>query len=95
MRDENFEWDDKKAASNRVKHGVSFEMARCVFDDPFLFEWINTIQGHDEVRFAALGMVEQRTIFVAYTLRDGRIRIISARRATAFERRTYDVENKI
>jgi hypothetical protein len=34
MRDDRFEWDDAKAAANRRKHGVTFDMARTVFDDP-------------------------------------------------------------
>jgi uncharacterized DUF497 family protein len=44
---------------------------------------------HDEIRFNALGMVRNRLIFVVYAERSGRIRIISARKATRHERRKY------
>ncbi len=94
MRDGNFEWDDTKAASNLAKHGITFDMARDIFDDPFLFEWLDDMQRVEEVRYAALGMVEHRLLFVAYAMRDETIRIISARRATAFERRRYHDENE-
>jgi uncharacterized protein len=45
MHDEHFEWDDAKAASNWRNHGVTFEMAREVFKDPFALEWVDDGQG--------------------------------------------------
>ena len=39
MNDGAFEWDDLKAASNFAKHGITFEMARDAFNDPFGLEW--------------------------------------------------------
>jgi hypothetical protein len=66
---------------------------REVFDDPFIIEWID--EGQDEhERFSALGMVENRLLYVAYTMRGSAIRIISARRAEAYERRRYHEENQ-
>jgi uncharacterized protein len=94
MRDGNFEWDDEKAESNLRKHGVTFAMARDIFDDPFLLEWTDEAQSIDEIRFGAIGMVEQRLLFVAYVLRGEVVRIISARRAIAAERRRYHHENQ-
>lgn len=93
MEDEDFEWDDTKAAANVAKHGVTFEMARDAFDDPFAVGWSD--EGHDygEARYCLLGMVEGRVLFVAYTLRDDRTRIISARGARPNERRRYHEEN--
>ncbi len=69
-------------------------MAREIFNDPFLVEWTDDVQSHDEIRFGALGMIEQRVLFVAFAMRDEVIRIISARRATAAERRRYHNENQ-
>ncbi len=91
MRDESFEWDNAKAAANWRAHGVSFEMARDVFRDIFAIEWVDERQGSPEERFAAV--VENRLLFVAYTMRGDRIRIISARKAEPYERRRYHDEN--
>jgi hypothetical protein len=94
MNDGEFQWDDQKAAENYAKHGVSFEMARDVFKDPFALEWLDDGQDAGEQRFVALGMAEHRILFVAYTMRGDAIRIISARLAEAFERRRYHDENQ-
>ena len=93
MQDEFFEWDDAKAASNWRDHGVTFEMARDVFKDIFAVEWVDDSQGVQEPRYSVLGMVENRLLFVAYTMREEAIRIISARNAEPYERRRYHDEN--
>ena len=93
MQDEDFEWDDAKAALNWQNHGVTFEMARDAFRDAFAVEWLDDAQDAAEPRFAMLGMVENRLLFVAYTMREDRIRIISARKAEPHERRRYHDEN--
>lgn len=93
--DMRFEWDPNKAASNRAKHGVSFDLAMRAFADPFALSVQDRIEG-GEFRWQLLGMVEGRVLLlVAHTVRDERdggetIRIISARRATAGERRRYE-----
>ena len=94
MRDEEFEWDDAKAARNWRDHGVSFEMARDVFTDIFAIEWIDDRRGDAEERFITVGMVERRLLFVVYTLRGECIRIISAREAEPRERRKYHNESE-
>jgi uncharacterized protein len=94
MIDDGFQWDNRKAAQNYAKHGITFEMAREVFDDPFAIEWSDDGRDAGEQRFAMLGMVENRLLFVAYTIRGDHIRIISARRAVSFERRRYHDENQ-
>jgi uncharacterized protein len=94
MQDDAYEWDDAKAARNRLAHDVSFEMAREVFKDAFAIEWADHGQGGGEDRFVTVGMVENRLLFVSYTLRGERIRIISARPAEPFERRRYHNENQ-
>ncbi len=94
MRDDAFEWDNDKAALNWRNHGVSFEAARDVFKDIFAIEWRDDRYGEAEDRFVTVGMVESRLLFVAYTLRGERIRIISARNAEPHERRRYHNENQ-
>lgn len=94
MQDEHLEWDDDKAARNWRDHGITFEMARDVFRDAFAIEWTDYGQDDHEERFVTIGMVENRLIVVSYTLRGPRIRIISARLAEPYERRTYHNENQ-
>jgi uncharacterized DUF497 family protein len=94
MKDEDFEWDDAKAVRDWRVHNISFEMAREVFKDIFAIEWDDDGQEESEARFVPVGMVENRLLFVAYTLRDQRIRIISARLAEPYERRRYHNENQ-
>ena len=93
MDDGIFQWDDAKAAANYAKHGVTFEAARDALKAPFALEWLDEGQDEGEQRFATLGMVEGRLLFVAYAMRGEVIRIISARLPEPFERRKYHEEN--
>jgi uncharacterized DUF497 family protein len=89
-----FEWDEAKAESNFKAHGVSFELAKTVFDDAFALDRIDDREDYGEYRFFVLGMSEGRVLlFVAYTEREDRIRIISARRATKHEQDFYFEQN--
>lgn len=93
MNDGEFQWDDAKAAQNFAKHGVSFETAKAVFKDPFAVEFNDDRDDYGEERFIIVGLVEGRLLFVAYTMRDEAIRIISARAAEPFEKREYHEQN--
>jgi hypothetical protein len=84
-----FEWDDAKAARNYADHGVTFETAKRVFNDPFATERLDDREDYGEDRFNIIGMVDDRILAVTYTLRNGTIRIISARGAEPHERRQY------
>lgn len=86
-----FEWDRRKAASNMKKHGVSFEEASTVFRDPLALTIEDPDHSVDEERWVTLGKSDKQVLLVvSHTDRLGRIRIISARRATARERRSYE-----
>jgi uncharacterized protein len=93
MRDNQFEWDDNKAAINLADHGVTFEMARHVFKDPFGIDQPDDRFDYGEDRANVIGMVNGRILFVAYTMRETRIRIISARGAEPHEHRQYHEDN--
>ena len=93
MRDEQFEWDDRKAATNLRKHGISFEVGRRVFDDPGNFEGLDESEDYGEERFLATGIVSGVFLTVSYTERGKRVRIISARRATQNEQDDYFIQN--
>lgn len=94
MRDDAFEWDEFKAAQNLREHGVSFESAREIFRDPFALDWLDISEDYGEERHAIIGTVDARLLFVAYTMRGERIRLISARGAEPYERRRYHEENR-
>ena len=88
-----FEWDAEKARTNASKHRVDFETAKGVFDDPYAYELFDDREAHGEDRFVIVGMVPELLLSVVYTERDGRIRLISARRATRKERDDYVRQN--
>jgi uncharacterized DUF497 family protein len=89
-----FEWHDAKAEANMQAHGVSFDLAKTVFKDPLAVERLDDREDYGEERFVIIGMAEGRVVvFVAYTEREERIRIISARRATQNEQDDYFRQN--
>jgi uncharacterized DUF497 family protein len=86
-----FEWDPDKAQKNFAKHGVSFDEAATVFGDPLAVTIDDPDQSHDEQRFLTTGLSKsRRSIIVAHTDREERVRIISAREVTARERNQYE-----
>lgn len=89
MKDDTFEWNDRKAAANYANHGIGFELAKRVFRDPFAVEHLDDREDYGEDRFILTGSVEQLVLCVTYTERRGRIRLISARRATKREKNEY------
>ncbi|HTW69425.1 MAG TPA: BrnT family toxin [Acetobacteraceae bacterium] len=74
-------------------HRISFKTARAAFADVFAIERVDRRHDDQEERFVLLGMAGTRLLFVSYTLRDDRVRIISARKAEPHERRQYHNEN--
>ncbi len=88
-----FEWDDAKAGANFRKHGVTFEQAAYAFRDPFAMEWIDASAVYGEERVILLGMSGGQILSVVYTERGERLRIISARRATKYEKDEYYRQN--
>lgn len=95
--EQEFEWDENKNKLNKVNHGISFETAKLVFNDPFLYQEYDYIHSITEDRYIAIGIIagKMMTLFVSYTERGDVIRLISAREAEPFERRKYyDHKNK-
>jgi uncharacterized DUF497 family protein len=77
-----FAWNDKKAASNLVKHGISFEQAATVFGDPLSDTFPDADHSEQEDRFIIIGSTESGKILVVAHTDDGElVRIISAREA--------------
>jgi uncharacterized DUF497 family protein len=93
MASDDFEWDEAKAGANYAKHRISFETAIRVFDDAFAIERLDDRKDYGEDRYSILGMVDGRLLYVAYTMREGIVRIISARGAEPYERRQYHEDN--
>ena len=88
-----FEWDDKKAHNNLIKHGIGFEVATKTFFDLFAVEFEDTRKDYGEVRTCLIGMVEATLLMVVYVEREEKIRIISARKAVKHERAYYYEQN--
>ena len=90
-----FAWDAAKATSNRRKHGVEFEAAATVFRDPLAVSVYDEDHSDQEERWITLGQAENGTLLVVvHTFEElagneARVRLISARPATAHERRQY------
>jgi uncharacterized protein len=82
------EWDPAKAAANLRKHGVRFAEAVLALEDAHAV----TVEDreHDERRFVTIGAdSKDRIVVVVWTERGGRLRVISARKATRVERQQY------
>ena len=93
MQTELFEWDDVKAERNVRVHGVNFQEAKTVFEDPFAITIPDEVHSEDEPRSIVLGRsLLDKVLLVVHTERRERIRIISARKATAAERYQYESE---
>jgi uncharacterized DUF497 family protein len=86
-----FEWDPAKAASNRVQHGVSFEEAATVFQDPLAKIHDDPDHFEGERRAIVVGhSVQGQLLLVSFTDRGSKIRVISARPVTRHERHDYE-----
>ena len=91
-----FDWDENKNISNKEKHGVSFEEAETVFDDPNAICEYDELHSIDEIRYNLIGFSNfeafERVLTVCHCQRGGNdeiTRIISARRATKLEKVRY------
>lgn len=91
-----FAWDPSKATANRRKHGVSFEQAATVFRDPLALSRYDEEHSEGEERWLTLGQVENGMLLVVSHTFEGlseqeaRVRLISAREASAHERQQYE-----
>ena len=92
-----FEWDESKNRRNMAKHGVSFESAMLVFDDPHALSDLDRVVD-DEERWQTIGQIGVAVILVAHTWWEDNgedvIRLISARRTTSPERKAYETHKK-
>jgi hypothetical protein len=86
-----FEWDPRKATANLRKHKVSFHEAATVFGDFLASTVADPDHSVSEHRYLTVGQSERgRMLIIAHTDRQGRIRIISARKLTRVEKRAYE-----
>jgi hypothetical protein len=85
-----FEWNREKAIANLSKHGVSFEEAKTVFEDPLYVDFYDPDHSDEEERYLMIGESNRgRLLIVSYTGRGELIRIIGARELTRREREAY------
>lgn len=83
-----FEFDPQKSKLNKAKHGIAFEQAQGLWNDPNCIGF--PAKSEDEDRFALLAMLEEKLWIAFYTHRNEKIRIISTRRARINERKLYE-----
>lgn len=88
-------WSDAKNRTNKRDHGISFETARLVFDDPLALTRLDPHPDGD--RWQTVGLIGSATVFVVHTWPESVVgvdkeiaRLISARKATSYERRAYE-----
>ena len=84
-----FEYDEYKSKVNKLKHNISFEEAKELWEDPYSFE-IPSPQSEDEQRFLVFGQIKSKNYTAIITYRDINIRIISARRSRHKEIKFYE-----
>lgn len=93
LDEEKFEWDEDKATLNAAKHGVTFEEARWALADPLRVEIFDEEHSKDEARYHLIGLTGRGLLFVVFTEREHRIRIIHARQANREMEELYVEEN--
>jgi uncharacterized protein len=85
-----FTWDQNKAKRNLIKHSISFDEAKTVFEDLLYVDFYDPDHSEDEDRYLIVGESSQgRLLIVAYTERGNKIRLISARETTKAESNLY------
>jgi uncharacterized DUF497 family protein len=90
-----FEWHPPKARSNFANHGVGFEEASTVFGDPLSLTIPDPEHSRMEERFVTMGTAfTGKLLVVVHTDRGDNIRIISARRASRRERKSYEKDTE-
>jgi len=85
-----FDWDPAKGDANLKKHGIGFDDAKHIFDGPIL-TWVDDRQDYGETRYISIGALSPIAVLVVvHTERNGKTRLISARKANRQERKRYD-----
>ena len=87
-----FEWDEQKRLSNLQKHGIDFVRACQIFDG-YTVDFEDSRYDYGEERFISIGETKRQILTVVYTYRGDAIRLISARKATRYERNIYYSDN--
>ena len=83
-----FEFDDHKSQANKKKHGIDFSEAQELWNDPYLLEI--QAKSEDELRFLVIGLIEKTHWSAVITYRNGKVRLISVRRARKAEVDLYE-----
>ncbi len=86
-----FEWDSNKDRSNQQKHNISFHEAASVFGDPLAVTFHDPEHSDEENRWLTFGLTRtEKLVIVSHTLRNEKMRIISARLMDKSERKIYE-----
>jgi uncharacterized protein len=85
-----FEWDENKNRINKLKHDIDFQIAKGVFEDKGRIKAEDNRIDYGETRWISIGKAFNLILVIVYTIRDAKIRIISARIASKKERDQYN-----
>jgi uncharacterized DUF497 family protein len=90
-----FDWDAFNDIKSYTKHGVSCLEAESVFQDPKRLDFADPLHSRSENRFVTVGRSNRpRVLFIAWTLRGDKVRVISARPSSRKERKLYEKKNR-
>ena len=84
-----FEYNEHKSSINKEKHGIDFQEAQKLWEDPYAFE-LPSPQSEDEERFLVLGKIDSKNYTAIITYRNKNIRIISVKRSRDKEKKLYE-----
>ena len=84
-----FEWDPVKSETNRVKHGITFEEGREIWNDPNMAEVSSKLELEIERRYLVIGRIRGKPWTAIITKREDRVRLISVRRSRKSEENIY------
>lgn len=91
MDESDFEWHEEKAQANLKKHEVGFEEAATIFNDPMILAMPDVTHSDHEIRYIAIGMsANGRLLVVVFSEQNDKTRLISCRKATKTEIKTYE-----
>jgi len=84
-----FEWDPVKSETNRLKHGITFEASREIWNDPDMVEISSRLELEIERRYLVIGRIKSKTWTAVITRREDHVRLISVRRSRKSEENLY------
>lgn len=87
---EEFDWDKGNINKNLEKHAISFQECEQIFFDPNILILPDYLHSQNEIRYHALGKTKNNFLFISFTIRNNKLRVISARKMNKKEKNIYE-----